>query len=101
MVSKLYRRYNISSPGAAAATGVGTSTFGSRAVLDQSDLSTVNLCAIKLLQSPLHIRVEPELNHSLILPAFVGVGIGHLPCLPHVVLLRTIEKQGRWLFITS
>lgn len=73
-------------PGAAAATGVGASALGSGAVLDESDLSTVDFGAIQLLQGPLHVRVEPELDHTLVLPALVGVGIGHLPCLPHVVL---------------
>lgn len=74
------------SPGAAAATGVGASALGSGAVLDEPDLSTVDFGAIQLLQGPLHVRVEPELDHTLVLPALVGVGIGHLPCLPHVVL---------------
>lgn len=79
------RRRSVS-PGAAAATGVGASTLGSGSVLDKADLSTVDLGAVQLLQGPLHVRVQPELDHTLILPALVGVGIGHLPCLPHVVL---------------
>lgn len=74
------------SPGAAAATGVGAPALGSRPVLDKADLSAVDLGAVQLLQGPLHVRVEPELDHALILPALVGVSICHLTCLPHVVL---------------
>lgn len=82
------------SPGAAAATGVGTPALGSGAVLDESDLSTVDFGAVQLLQGPLHVRVEPELDHTLVLPTLVGVSIGHLPCLPHVVLENRNARQG-------
>lgn len=74
------------SPGAAAATGVGASALGSGAVLDEADLSAIDFGAVQLLQGAFHVRVEPELDHALVLPALVGVSIGHLPCLPHVIL---------------
>ncbi len=82
--------YNYSdvSPGMAATARIRASAFGSRAILNEPDLSTVHFCAVELLQSPLHVRVEPELYHPLVPPAFVGVGVSHLPRLPHVVLQR-------------
>lgn len=74
-------------PGAAAATRIRASAaFGTGAILDESDLSAVHFCAIELLQSPLHVRVEPELYHPLVPPTFVSVSVGNLTCLPHVVL---------------
>lgn len=76
----------MSLPGAASTAGVRASAFGSGTILDEADLSTVNFSAVELLQSSLHVGVEPELDHSLISPALVGVGVSHLPCLPHVVL---------------
>lgn len=82
------------SPGAAAATGVGASALGARAVLDEADLPSVDFGAVQLLQGPLHVRVEPELNHALVLPALVGVGISHLSCLPHVVLEEKKHDRG-------
>lgn len=82
----------VASPGAAAAAGVRAPAFGSRAVLDEPDLSAVHLGAVELLQSPLHVRVEPELDHALVPAALVGVGVRHLSCLPHVVLGRSRHK---------
>lgn len=75
-------------PGTAAATRIRAAAPGTRTVLNEPDLSAVHLCAVELLQGPLHIRVEPELDHPLILPALVGVSVSHFTRLPHVVLPR-------------
>lgn len=74
-------------PGTAATAGIRASAApGSGAVLNEPDLSTIHFSAIELLQSPLHVRVEPELDHPFIPPSLVGVSVSHLPRLPHVVL---------------
>lgn len=87
--------YSDGSPGMAATARIRAPAFGSGAVLNEPDLSTVHFCAIELLQSPLHVRVEPELYHPLIPPALVGVSVSHLPCLPHVVLEMESHKVIR------
>lgn len=75
------------SPGAAAAARIGAAAAsGSGPVLDEPDLSAVHLGAVQLLQSSLHVRVQPELDHAFVPAAFVGVGVRHLARLPHVVL---------------
>lgn len=67
-------------------TRIRATAFGSRAVLDETNLSAVHLGAVELLQRPFHVRVEPELYHPLVFPALVRVSISHLSCLSHVVL---------------
>lgn len=72
---------------ATAAAGVRTSgTPGAWSVLDEPDLPAVDLRAIQLLQRPLHVRVQPELDHTLVPATLVGVGIGNLASLPHIIL---------------
>lgn len=73
-------------PGAAVTARIRAFALGSGAVLNETDFSTVHFCAVELLQGPLHVRVEPELDHPLIPSALVGVSVSHLSCLPHVVL---------------
>ena len=69
------------------AAGVGAAPpAGPRPVLDEPDLAAVHKGAVQLLQGPLHVSVEAELNHSLVPPAPVGVGVRHLACLSHVIL---------------
>jgi len=72
----------------AATARIRAAAFGTRTVLDEPDLSAVHLCAVELLQSSLHVRVLPELDHAFVPAAFVGVSVSHLPRLPHVVLQR-------------
>lgn len=75
------------------AAGVGAAPPGPGPVLDEPDLPAVDLGAVQLLQGPLHVRVLPELDHALVLAALVGVGVGHLPRLPHVVLQRDQNRE--------
>lgn len=55
-------------------------------VLHQPDLPAVDVCAIQFVQGPLHVRVRPELNHSLVGAFLVGICIGDLSCLAHKIL---------------
>lgn len=57
-----------------------------RAVLDQSNLPPVDIRAVQFVQSPLHVRVGPELYNSLVGAFLVGICIGHFSCLTHKVL---------------
>lgn len=67
-----------------AAPGVGPPPLG--AVLHQADLPAVDVGAVQFVQSPLHVRVRPELDHALVGALFVGVGISHLARLTHKIL---------------
>lgn len=76
--------------GAAATTGSGAAARvgppSARSVLHQTNLSSVDVCSVQLVQSPLHVRVGPELDDSLVGAFLVGVCISHLSCLTHEVL---------------
>lgn len=67
-----------------ATAGVGPSP--TMPILHQTNLAPVNVCAIQLVQSPLHVRVTPELNHALIGAFFMGIRISHFTCLAHKIL---------------
>ena len=76
-----------------AATGVGATATGPGPVFDQPDLAAVDLGAVQLLQGPLHVGVQAELDHALVLAAPVSVGVRHLSGLPHVVLRGGNTRQ--------
>lgn len=73
-------------PGTASAAGIGAAAFGPGAVFDETNLSAVDLGAVQLLQSPLHVGVQPELDHPFVLSPLVRVGVSHLARLSHVIL---------------
>ena len=50
------------------------------------DPATIEVVVIELVDSPLHVTPGGELHHPLVLPVLVGVGVGHVPGLPHQVL---------------
>merc|ERR1740129_909838 len=62
--------------------GAGSSSF----FLDELDLSSVELGAIQLVHSPLHVGLTAELHNALATPDVVGVGVHDLARLAHVIL---------------
>lgn len=55
-------------------------------ILYQTDFPPVDVGAVQLVQSPLHIRMAAKLDHTFICAFLVGIGVGHLTGLPHEVL---------------
>lgn len=68
-----------------------------RTVLHQANFPPVDVSTIQLVQSPLHVGIRPELNHSLIGAFLVGICIGHLSCLTHEVLVDGKRMRCRLL----
>lgn len=64
-----------------------------RSVLHQTNLTPIDVCAIQLVQSSLHVRMGPKLDHSLICAFLVGICVSHLSCLAHEVLEDTKNKN--------
>ena len=56
------------------------------------DPATVEVVVIELVDGPLHVAPRGELHHSLVLPVLVGVGVSHVPGLPHQVL-QVLEDE--------
>lgn len=72
--------------------GVGAAPAGPGPVLDESDFASVHESAIQLLQGPLHISIEAELDHAFVPPTPVSVSICHLTCLSHVILHKSLLR---------
>lgn len=64
-----------------------------RSVLHQTNLPPVNVRTVQLVNGPLHVRVGPKLNHTLVCAFLMGVCIRHLSCLTHEVLWTHKFKQ--------
>ena len=77
-------RASVPAPGSLPASSCSSSLV--RSILYQSDASAVDVGIIQLLNGRLHVAVRGELDNSLVHSLLVGVGVGHLAGLPHVVL---------------
>ena len=50
------------------------------------DPAAIEVVVIELVDGPLHVAPGGKLDHALVLPVLVGVGVGDVPCLSHQVL---------------
>lgn len=67
-----------------AASRVGPSFAGS--VLHKTNLPSIDVCTVQLVQSPFHVGVGAELNHALVGALLVGICVSHFSCLTHKIL---------------
>lgn len=93
-VKNLFSGEGASLPGTAAR--VGPSPAGP--VLHQTNLPPIDVCTVQLVQSPLHVRVGAELNHSLVGAFLMGIRVCHLSCLTHKILTdaKNVERKTKY-----
>merc|ERR1712025_544162 len=70
------------SSGSRPGSGPGSGLLG---VLDETDLSSIQLSVVQLVHCPLHVRPGSKLHDPLPTPDVVGVGVHDLSGLSHVV----------------